>query len=352
MLSMLRTRFGLAAASLALGLALTGCGSSASSSTSSSTTSSASKSSTATSSSTGTLPPAVNELPAAEHPTAGQFPAVGGRTLTQLAGLVHSSAQFGAATGTFTPGRRRLAFALTTSSGAFVYAPTAVYIASGPSAKDVEGPFLAPADPMTVPAQYRSKENQGPGGIDAIYGTVIPVPKAGTYDVLSLTRTAKGLIGAPGEVAVAASSPIPDVGQRPPDIATDTLATVHGNVSLLTTRQPPENMHSVSFNQVLGKQPVALLFSTPEFCTSRVCGPVTDIVVALQKQFAGRIAFVHEEVYADNQPSKGLRPQMTAFHLRTEPWLFTVNRQGVITARLEGAFGINEARAALEAALK
>jgi hypothetical protein len=34
-----------------------------------------------------------------------------------------------------------------------------------------------------------------------------------------------------------------------------------------------------------------------------------------------------------------------------EPWLFTINPRGEITARLEGAFGITELRQALEAAL-
>jgi hypothetical protein len=289
---------------------------------------------------------------AALTPRASQFPRPQGRTLTQLATLVHGSVQFGAATGTFTPGTRRLAFALNSSSGAFLYAPTAVYVASGPKSKDVKGPFLAPADPMTVAPQYRSKQNTGPGGIQAIYGAQIPLPHAGTFTVLSLSATAKGLIGAPGEVAVAASSPIPNVGQRAPAIATDTSASVHGDTALLTTRLPPESMHAVSLDQVLGERPVALIFSTPQLCTSRVCGPVTDIAVSLQKQFAGQIDFIHEEVYVDNQPSKGLRPQMKAFHLQTEPWLFAINRHGVIVARLEGAFGVNELRAALQAALR
>ncbi len=268
-----------------------------------------------------------------------------------MGALVKSSAQLGAATGTFTPGLRRLAFALTNSSGAFIYAPTAVYIATSPGAP-ARGPFLAPADPMTVAPQYRSKQNAGPGGIQAIYATQVPAPKAGTYYVLSLTRVPGGLIGAPGEIAVAASSLIPDVGQRPPDIQTDTLATVHGNAALLTTRIPPEQMQSVSLNQVLGKQPVALLFSTPQLCISRVCGPVTDVAVQLQHQFGSQIAFIHEEVYVGNQPAKGLRPQLKAFHLETEPWLFVLNRHGIITARLEGAFGVAELRQALEAVLR
>jgi hypothetical protein len=279
------------------------------------------------------------------------FPAAHGRSLRALAALVGSSAQFGAATGTFTPGTRRLAFGLNASSGAFIYAPTAVYIAKSAGAP-ARGPFLAPADPMTVPAADRSAQNAGPGGIQAIYGARLPIPGPGTYTVLSITRTSKGLIGAPGEIAVAKSSPIPDVGQRAPDIATDTAATVAGNISLLTTRRPPEQMHSVSLRQVLGKKPIALLFSTPQFCVSRVCGPVTDVTVALQHEFGGRITFIHEEVYAHNQPKAGLRAQMKAFHLQTEPWLFTINRRGIITARLEGAFGTTELAQALRAALR
>jgi hypothetical protein len=327
----------------AAALALAGCGSSTKSSSPSGAQTSAS-----TTQSTAAPPPAVSELGAAQHPQPSQFPPVKGQSLQQLASTVNSSAQLGAATGTFTPGTGRFAFALNASSGAFIYAPTALYIARTPTTP-AQGPFLAPADPMTVPPQYRSKQNAGPGGIQAIYAADLPLPHKGTYTVLALTRTQQGLIGAPGEVAVAASSPIPGVGQRPPAIATDTTAS---NTALLTTRVPPESMHAVSFKDVLGKRPVALLFSTPQLCISKVCGPVTDIAVLLQHQFGNRIEFIHQEVYVNNQPTKGLRPQLGAFHLRTEPWLFTINRHGLIAARLEGSFGVNAATKALQAALQ
>jgi hypothetical protein len=332
---------------LAVGaLAAAGCGSSARSSSATST-----QAAPPATSSTAATPPALDELAAAENPDPTQFPPSQGKTLKQLAALAKASAQLGAATGTFTPGTRRLAFGLTTTSGAFIYAPTAIYVARTPTAP-AQGPFIAPADPMEVAPRYRSKQNSGPGGIKAIYHTQISLKRTGTYTILSLTQTPSGLVGAPGEVAVAASSLIPDVGQRPPDVATDTAATVHGNEALLTTRLPPERMQSVSFDRVLGKRPVALLFSTPQLCISRVCGPVTDIAVALQRHFGQRVTFIHEEVYVNNQPSKGLRPQLKAFHLETEPWLFTINRRGVIAARLEGAFGVNEVTQALQAALK
>ncbi len=353
----LRTSF-VAACSVLGVLSIAACGSSSSPSSSTAARTTATQTaarttatqSSATQTSAG-LPPAVDELAQAGRPNAAAFPSPRGRTLQQLADLATASAQFGAATGSFTPGVRRVGFALTAGSGAYIYAPTALYIGRGPSSR-AQGPILAPADPMSVLPQFRSKQNSGPGGIQAIYHTNVHVPSPGTYTVLTLTRTPKGLVGASGEIAVAASSPIPDVGQRPPDIATDTPASVHGNAALLTTRIPPEDMHAVSFDQVLGKRPIALLFSTPQLCTSRVCGPVTDIAVQFQHQYQNRIAFIHQEVYVNNQPSQGLRAQLKAFHLETEPWLFTINRQGIIAARLEGAFGRNEFRQALQAALQ
>jgi hypothetical protein len=335
---------------LAAAAIMAGCGSSSSSKTASqpAATSAGTTSSSAQSSAPAA---AVAELPAALHPSASQFPSSRGKSLKDLGTLAQSSVSLGAATGTFTPGTQRYAFALTTNAGKFVYAPTAIYIASNPGSP-AKGPFLAPADPMSVLPQYRSRENSGPGGIQAIYAANVPVAKAGTYFVLALTKGPSGLIGATGELAAAPSSQIPGVGDRPPDIATDTSATVHGDEKLLTTRLPPESMASASFNQVLGKKPVALLFSTPQLCISRVCGPVTDVAVQLQHRFGNQVSFIHEEVYVDNEPSKGLRPQLKAFHLRTEPWLFIINRQGTIVARLEGAFGTNEVTQAIQAALR
>jgi hypothetical protein len=331
------------------GLALASCGGGSSASGTGTGTSSAVGRTSAT---TASAPaPAVNRLAAAARPRLGQFPAARGRTLRQLADAVNSTATLGPGTDTYTTGQVRYAFALTDRANRFIYAPTALYVARTPHAP-AQGPYLAPADSTAVGPLFRSVQNSTPGGLKAIYWVQLPVHRSGIYYVLALTRVGSHLIGATGEVPVAVRGPIPAVGQRPPDIPTDTLASEHGKLSLLTTRTPPENMHSVSLNQVLGRRPVALLFSTPELCKSRVCGPVTDIMVQLQRQYGGRIAFIHQEVYVGNQPTRGLRSQLKAFHLQTEPWLFTINRRGVITARLDGVFGIKEARAALEAALR
>jgi hypothetical protein len=107
-------------------------------------------------------------------------------------------------------------------------------------------------------------------------------------------------------------------------------------------------MHKVDFADVVGKKPTVLIFATPALCQSRVCGPVVDVAQQVADEYEGKADFIHQEVYVENEPSKGIRPQLKAFDLPTEPWTFLVDKHGVIRDRIEGAYGVSE----LEAAMK
>jgi len=201
---------------------------------------------------------------------------------------------------------------------------------------------------MLVRPAFRSRTSVG--DVEAVYRAQVDLPRPGRWLVLSATRAGGRLLGATALLR-AGRSPIPAVGERAPRIATPTSASAGGDLASIDTRVPPSDMHEVSLDEVLGRRPVALLFATPALCQSRVCGPVVDIALQLQAAFGDRVAFIHNEVYVDNDPAKGLRPQLRAFGLRTEPWLFAIDRRGRVAARLEGAFGFDEFRTAVEAAL-
>ena len=143
--------------------------------------------------------------------------------------------------------------------------------------------------------------------------------------------------------------PIPEVGEQAPKIHTPTADEV-GNISEIDTRVPPDDMHDVDFADVVGKKPVVLLFATPALCTSRVCGPVVDVAEQVKRDRPDDAAYIHMEIYNQNDPSKGLRPQLAAYNLRTEPWLFVVDSDGTISTRIEGAFSVDELNAALDKA--
>ena len=144
---------------------------------------------------------------------------------------------------------------------------------------------------------------------------------------------------------------IPDVGEKAPVVQTDTKGTVKGNLDLLDTRSPKAlELSDESFAKVIGKKPVALLFSTPQLCQSRVCGPVTDEMLQVKAETGSGVQFIHQETYAGNNVNKGFRPPLQRYALQSEPWLFTVDRHGRIAARLEGSIGIRAFREAVKAA--
>jgi hypothetical protein len=101
---------------------------------------------------------------------------------------------------------------------------------------------------------------------------------------------------------------------------------------------------------VLGEKPVVLLFATPQLCQSRVCGPVVDIAEQVKAESGGETEFIHMEVFRDNSLDRGIRPQLAAFRLRSEPWLFTFDSAGKVAARIEGAFSQRELERAIASA--
>jgi len=146
--------------------------------------------------------------------------------------------------------------------------------------------------------------------------------------------------------------PVPGPGDKAPLIHTPTVTDVGGDIASIDTRTPHDDMHDVDFADVVGKKPVVLTFATPLLCQSRVCGPVVDVVEQVKSELGDRAAFVHQEVYRDNEVNKGFRPQLAAYRLPSEPWVFVIAKNGKIAARLEGAFGADELEEAVEKALK
>ena len=295
------------------------------------------------------------QLKGATESQADEFPAVSGRTLQAVAdGVVDATGpQVGLAGSVFTPGENRLAFGVIDPKSGFVYGKTAVYVADGPN-RPAQGPFPAPADLLVTDPAYRSQTAASEDDIfAAIYETRVPFKTPGTKSVLVVTKVGQQLVGAPTQIKVTPTrrDDVPRPGERAPVASTDTVASADGDVKAIDTRLPADDMHDVDFADVVGKKPVAVLFATPALCESRVCGPVVDIALQLKATYGDRMQFIHQEVYVDNEPAKGLRPPLRKFNLQTEPWLFVFDKDGRVTARLEGSFGFNAFERALKSAL-
>jgi len=204
------------------------------------------------------------------------------------------------------------------------------------------GPYPAAIESLATQPAYRAQTTTSdPDAATIVYTTDIDFPSNGEWRVAALIKEGNETVATLlPSASVGEFKGVPKVGEKAPKIHTPTPADVGGDLSKITTRIPPDTQNRVDYADVLGKEPIFLLFATPQFCQSRVCGPVVDVAEQVKEQFDDKAAFIHMEIYKDNDPSKGVRPQVRAFHLPSEPWLFAINRKGVVQAVVEGAFGV------------
>jgi hypothetical protein len=91
------------------------------------------------------------------------------------------------------------------------------------------------------------------------------------------------------------------------------------------------------------RRPFVVTFASPLFCRKRACGPVVDVVQSIARRWRGRgVDFIHVEVYEGNDVRRGYNAWARAWNLPSEPFTYVVDRQGVIRAKLEGAFSPGE----------
>jgi hypothetical protein len=205
------------------------------------------------------------------------------------------------------------------------------------------GPYPARIESLaTQPAYQAQTTTVDPDAATVVYSTDVDFSSDGEWRIAALVKQGDEFAATLlPSASVGEFKRVPRVGQSAPRIHTPTAADSGGDLSEITTRIPPDTQNKVDYADALGKEPIVLLFATPQFCQSRVCGPVVDVAEQVKEAHGNDAAFIHMEIYNDNDPDKGVRPQVKAFHLPSEPWLFAINRQGKIQAEVEGAFGVD-----------
>jgi hypothetical protein len=288
-----------------------------------------------------------------------QFPKANGQS---LAGLRESLGQGGPVLApsvlVLTTGDNRFGFGLFERDRSQIAdAHVVLYVApvgGGPA----RGPYAARYESLEVKPQFQSRTSaQDPDSAKSVYVAEVPFDKPGKYEVLGVARLDDRLVaatpaGGPLTVMAPKDDPVPRVGEPAPRIHTPTKDGAAGDLASIDTRIPPSTMHDADFADVVGQKPVVLVFATPQLCQSRVCGPVVDIAEQLKADHGDDAEFIHMEIYRDNSIEKGFRPQVAAFGLPTEPWVFAIDRRGKVAARLEGAFSPAELEDALAKAEK
>ncbi len=215
------------------------------------------------------------------------------------------------------------------------------------------GPFPASIESLATEPAFRARSTaEDAGAASVVYSTQLDFPREGGWRIAAIVKDGGELRGGLLPSAeVGEFHRIPRVGRRAPTIHTPTAQDVGGELSKITTRVPPDSQNKVDYADALGREPIVLLFATPQFCQSRVCGPVVDVAEQAKHEYGDKAAFIHMEIYDDNDPAKGARPQVRAFHLPSEPYLFTIDRRGIVRDAVEGAFGLELMHEAVDRAI-
>lgn len=248
--------------------------------------------------------------------------------------IVPGSADFG-------PGTVRLTFLVVDGQGRLVTRPTArIWLARALEAK----PFAE----TTARSERIGVDAVEPGEAEEIFVTELELDEPGTYWLLAEPVGGDKRIQAVGNVVVKERTDAPDVGDPAPASETPTLA--NATLEQLTTANEPDlELYRSSIAEALAaKEPFVVAFATPKYCTSRTCGPVVDVVSAVRERHPG-LRFLHVEIYAGNDPTKGENRWVREWKLPSEPWIFVVGADGTVRSRFEGTVSVRELDAAVSA---
>jgi len=166
--------------------------------------------------------------------------------------------------------------------------------------------------------------------------------------VVTVTPPGKPAESSELSLPVAATGQAIRVGGKAPSTPTPTSATAGGVLASITTDPSPDpRFYQVSEDQALAQhKPFVLVFATPAFCTSRVCGPTLDVVKSVAASEPA-MTFIQVEPYLMHYANGSLQPILdasnnlqanpatTAWGIQSEPWVYVVDATGTVTASYE-----------------
>ena len=183
--------------------------------------------------------------------------------------------------------------------------------------------------------------------LEGIYSFTVEFDEAGQWG-LGLTRgKTEAVEGEEVRISfeVKEETSAPAIGSQPPAVDNATLDDLPLS-QVDTSPQPDEDFHEISIADALDAgRPALIAFATPAFCESRTCGPVMDVVNSLADSFGESMSFVHVEPFqlgesgrllTDAQGNQQLSQAMQAWNLPSEPWVFILDKEGLVVGRYEG----------------
>ena len=201
-------------------------------------------------------------------------------------------------------------------------------------------------------------------GERGLYATQVTYPDAGRWGTRFTATLPDGstkTVRADYDVVEAGSTVA--IGAKAPAVETPTIASAGGDIRAVSTDQhPAERFYTTSVDDAVASgKSFVLVFATPAFCETQICGPTLETVKAVAVDYPN-LTFINVEPYVMKFENGSLQPELDssgqlkaaawtdAFGLRTEPWVFVIDADGIVRAKFEAVVGAGELRAAIDAA--
>ena len=240
----------------------------------------------------------------------------------------------------FTPGKQLLSFALAAPGASFITGQSPQVFIAKNRYKKALGPFKTAWYPFTGYEKTHDHSPATPLIAGGVYSVELDVPSTGNWGVAAVL-TAEEKHGVGESAFPVAAHAANEVGTEAVRVATP-VGTTQAKLKQICTREPPCHLHASSLTSALTNgKPTVVVFSTPLLCQSKFCGPVTDEVILVAEKYGDKVNCLHVEEFLPGpklQPppptAANRSPAFKAWRLLSEPWVFVVNRKGVISARL------------------
>ena len=217
---------------------------------------------------------------------------------------------------------------------------------------------LSDPDKAVLELEADAHRVQTPDGLTTIFAHQRDFERAGNYGVEVEARMPDGTaarqrIG----FRVVANPDSVSPGDSVAGLKTPTLADVEGDLSLISSAsQPNPAFYELGLPEAISNgKPTVLLIATPEFCQTRLCGPVYGAFENLYERYGQQANFIHLEDFG-GLPAPAfygfkLSPAVEAFGVESDPWVYLIDEQGTVVYRLEGLFTEAEVEEQMQARL-
>jgi hypothetical protein len=266
-------------------------------------------------------------------------------------------------TSEFVVGQNRFAFGLLKANKLLEGANVSlrVYVIEGSEAQltaEVNAPYQAVRNLKQQRAVHRHADGTDhvhgdDSSVQGLYVAKVSFTRVGNWGIEILAHQKDGSHEVARTAVTVLDNPhTPAVGSPAPRSRNLIARDVKDLRQIDTSPLPDPRLHQIRIADAIEqRKPQLIVFATPQFCTTRMCGPVVDIIRTLLPTYGKRVAFIHQEIWQDFAEKK-VFSTVEEWRLFTEPWIFVVDGQGIIRGKFEGLVTGQELETSLQEMLK